>query len=135
MIRITLLDGSSQEIPREEILGLVPLTGLFRHPLLRFEAVLYTRGRVLPVTGPLPATGGKSSGPVETRPWLVLFHDHAQVVHGLPLFDDDVSLERTLELVPGPVAAAPEPESRSLEPDDEEESRLLQEMEELLKSA
>lgn len=82
MLRITLMDESTQELSRDGILGVFPCTGLFRHPQLKSDAVIYQNGRLLPVLGPLPAAGASA--------WLLLFETHAQVIKSLPEFDDDV---------------------------------------------
>ena len=91
MVRITLMDGSTQELSRDGILGVYPCEHLFRHPQLKSDAILYRNGRLLPVLGPLPE--GK-------RAWILLFETHGQVIRDLPAFDDDKS---TLSLVDAPL--------------------------------
>lgn len=80
MVRITLMDGTTQELSRDGILGVYPCEHLFRHPQLKSDAILYRNGRLLPVLGPLPE--GK-------RAWILLFETHGQVIRELPAFDDD----------------------------------------------
>ena len=81
MVRITLMDGTTQELSRDGILGVYPCEHLFRHPQLKSDAIIYKNGRLLPVLGPLPE--GK-------RAWILLFETHGQVICDLPAFDDDV---------------------------------------------
>jgi hypothetical protein len=88
MVRITLMDGSTQELSRDGILGVYPCEHLFRHPQLKSDAVIYKNGRLLPVLGPLPE--GK-------RAWILLFETHGQVIRELPAFDDDVSANSATE--------------------------------------
>lgn len=129
MIRVTLMDGSLQEVRRNEALGLVPVEGLLRHPLLVSAAIFCYQGKILPVLGPLPEKI-QNSGPCESRPWLMIFADHAQVVRGLPQFNDDIRPKKA-----APTLVSPKTPKKVEISDDEEEARLLQEMEDLLKSA
>jgi hypothetical protein len=130
MIRVTLMDGSRQEIRRDEVVGIFPFAGILSHPLLRSDGILYFRGRLIPVQGPLPDDA--TAGSVDDRPWLMVLHTHAQAIRGLPAFNDEITLGKPV-LVPAP-AEEGEPITREGSFDDEE-ARLLQEMEELLKSA
>ena len=82
MVRITLMDGTTQELSRDGILGVYPCEHLFRHPQLKSDAIIYKNGRLIPVLGPLPE--GK-------RAWILLFETHGQVIRELPAFDDDVA--------------------------------------------
>jgi len=88
MVRITLMDGSTQELSRDGILGVFPCQHLFRHSQLKSDAVVYKNGRLLPVLGPLPEGD---------RAWILLFETHGQVIRELPAFDDDAV---SLSLVP-----------------------------------
>lgn len=90
MVRITLMDGTTQELSRDGILGVFPCEHIFRHPQLKSDAIVYKNGRLLPVLGPLPE--GK-------RAWILLFETHGQVIRDLPAFDDD---RATLKLVEAP---------------------------------
>lgn len=130
MIRVTLMDGSLQEVRREEVFGLYPATALLRHPLLKSEAIFCHKGKLIPIAGPLPETLDLTL-PVNERPWLMLFAGHAQVIYGLPEFDDDISHSKTAPTL----VKASTPTLELVENTDEEEARLLEEMEELLKSA
>ena len=156
MVRITLMDGSTQEVPRKEIKGFLPLPTLFRNPHLKADALAYHGGNLVPVLGPL--ADGQGLEKFENRAWLLMMGDHAQVVRGLPAFDDD----RVLEIVPARakpaprLVAAPEPvvEIPSAEAsidvlaesapaivaaaplsEEEEESNLMKELEEMFKAA
>lgn len=86
MVRITLMDGNTQELSLDGILGVYPCDHLFRHPQLKSDAIIYENGRLLPVLGPLPE--GK-------RAWILLFETHGQVIRELPTFDDDATLAET----------------------------------------
>jgi hypothetical protein len=90
MIRLTLLDGSPFEIPREEALELLPYQGVFASPMLKspFEGLLVHRGKLVPVLGPLPAEAAPGA-PVEDRPWILLMKGCAQAVRGLPEFVEE----------------------------------------------
>lgn len=90
MVRITLMDGSTQELSRDGILGVFPCEHLFRHAQLKSDAIFYKNGRLIPVLGPLPEG---------ERAWILLFETHGQVIRELPAFDDDAA---TLSLVEAP---------------------------------
>lgn len=118
MIRITLIDGSQLEIPREEALELVP----YRHVLVSAhlkspaEGLLCHRGKLIPVLGPLPdSNDGKS---VDKRAWILLIKGCAQVIQGLPNFQE--AGEASVHEFPTSTA---------------EENEALSELDELLKSA
>jgi hypothetical protein len=123
------MDGSLQEIRRDEVEGLYPALGLLRHPLLLSEAVLCLHGKLVPVAGPL-SDSTSNDAPVEERPWILSMGTHAQVVRGLPQFNDDISLAR-----PTPITSAKASAEVTVDPLEGEEAALLQEMEELLRSA
>jgi hypothetical protein len=157
MVRITLMDGSTQEVPREEIKGFLPLPPLFRNPHLKADALAYHGGILVPVLGPIGETQGLEK--IENRAWLLMMGEHAQVVRGLPAFDDDIKLEIV------PVRAQPAPKLVAIsatEPaveiptavaiaeafaeaaphapvaaltEEEEESNLMKELEEMFKAA
>jgi hypothetical protein len=118
MIRIKLMDGGTLEIPREEAIELLPYRGVFSSALLKspLEGVLPYRGKLLPVLGPLPPSETPNL-PLEERPWLLLLRGCAQVVRGLPEFDDTIA---------GSAATAPA---------DADQERLLADIDELLKAA
>lgn len=86
MVRITLMDGSTQDLSRDGILGVFPCEHLFRHPQLKADAVVYKNGQLVPVLGPLPEGG---------RAFILLFETHGQVIRDLPAFDDDVVSEES----------------------------------------
>lgn len=117
MLRITLMDDSVIEIPREEAIELLPYGQVFATKLLKspIEAVLTYRGKIVPVLGPLPEPEEWDNS-VDERPWILLLKGCAQVVRGLPDFQD-VS------------------EVRRLPEHEEGQSELLGELEDLLKSA
>lgn len=146
MVRITLMDGSVKEVEREELRGIFPWREPLRNPHLRTDGVIYHQGFLYPVQGPL-ALEGEERGPITERAWFLLCDGYAQVIRGLPAFDDDVSLnlvpvrERvtpvtkpapSLALVAGeaPVPAA----AASGISEAEEEAQLLKELEDLLKT-
>jgi hypothetical protein len=113
MIRITLMDGSSVEMPREQAKGLLPFAGVFASPLLRapIEGVICHQGKPMPLLGPLPLS--QDDLPVNERAWILLLADHAQVIRGLPNFGAKARASET----------------------DEEEDPLLKEFETLLETA
>jgi hypothetical protein len=149
MIRITLMDGSAQEISREETRGLIAWRAPLTNPQLKAHGVIFHGGTVLPVYGPLAYD---AAGSVSERPWLLVLKDRVQVIRGLPTFDDDISLgivpERTrpaptLVKMPEPTEealltspAAPAAEASALtRSEEEEEAQVLQELEELLRAS
>lgn len=114
-----LMDGSHLEIPREEALELLPFRkNILISPHLKSpaEGLLCYRGKLVPVLGPLPEPG--AGGSVDDRPWILLMNGRAQVIQGLPDFQEGES--KTVESI------------TSLE---DEESALLSELDELLKAA
>lgn len=120
MIRIKLMDGSVLEIPREEALELLPYRGvnvsaMFKDPI---EGLLIHRGKLIPVLGPMP-TQISDNVPIEQRPWLLLLRGCAQVILGLPQFDEAVKSE----VVPFPGGT-----------ENAESGGLLQELDQLLKA-
>jgi hypothetical protein len=133
MIRIKLVDGSTKEIRREEIQGIAPLEGILSHAELRFDAIVYREDRILPVAGPIPDPRETTSS--HERFWLMLLQDHAQVILGLPRFDDDITLSALAMAPQTGKTSLPAQEQEKAEISDDEETRLLAEMEELLKSA
>lgn len=52
-----------------------------------YEGILYYKGKILPVTGPLPAVWEKSAS-YDEIPWILVCKDHARVILGLPTFDE-----------------------------------------------
>lgn len=118
MILITLMDGSQVEIPREEALELVPYKNVLRNPNLKapVDGIFCHRGKVIPVLGPLPE--GPLASSIDGRPWLLLMKGCAQAIQGLPEF---------LENAPSNVVPFTTEKS--------EESELLSELDDLLKSA
>ncbi len=129
------MDGSFQEIRREEALGIFPSTGLLQHHHLKSEAIFFQHGKIYPVLGPLPKSEDKNA-PQAERPWILLFESHGQVIKGLPTFDDDITLHlnTTPAAKENPTLTLVPPQTNEAAPEDEE-SRLLKEMEELLKGA
>ncbi len=117
-IRITLMDGTQTEVPREEALELLPYKNVFANPNLKdpVEGIFSHRGKMLPVLGPLPVA--PFAGHIDGRPWLLLMKDCAQAIQGLPEFLE----AETTEVIP-------------LHADKEEENQLLDELDELLKIA
>jgi len=87
MIRMTLIDGSTLEIAREEALELMPYRALFTSPMLKapLEGLVVYRGELIPVLGPLPPPGAASRYASE-QAWVLLMKDCAQVIRGLPEF-------------------------------------------------
>ncbi|MGZ3651724.1 MAG: hypothetical protein ACXVB9_10420 [Bdellovibrionota bacterium] len=119
MIRIKLMDGSHLEIPREEAIELFPYRGIFSSPMLKapLDGIFVHRGKIVPVLGPLPTEAPQGSS--EERPWILLMKGCAQVIRGLPEFDESIGGENVLPF------AGPQPESPG----------LLQELDDLLKGA
>lgn len=117
MIRITLMDDSLLEIPREEALELLPYCHVFTNQLLKapVEGLLPYRGKLLPVLGPLPLSGYEANS-VDDRPWILLMKGCAQVVRGLPQFEE-AAMQNVIELK------------------SQDQENLLEELDELLKSA
>jgi len=119
MIRITLMDGSQLEIPREEAVELLPYRNVFQSKLLKdpVDGLVCHRGKLVPVLGPLPEFAGAKS--VDKRAWLLLMKGCAQVVQGLPEF---LEAQDTSNVLP----------FRSVSHDDND---ALSELDELLKMA
>ncbi len=119
MIRIKLMDDSLLEIPREDVLELIPYRHVFRHSRLKspVEALLAHHGKLVPVLGPL-APDGDQTNSIDKRPWLLLMKGCAQVIRGLPEFQEAAQGE----IIPLPGS-------------EEGDSTLLDEIGELLKSA
>jgi chemotaxis signal transduction protein len=120
MIQAKLIDGSVIELAREDAFELLPFENIFRSPKLRppMEGLLCHRGRIMPVLGPMPAPEAMDKT-VNERPWLLLLKGYAQVVQGLPVFDDDAQSQQVAHLAkPQETAAA-----------------LLNELDELVKAA
>lgn len=143
MLHLTLLDGRTIEMPREEALALLPCDRLLRNPHLKADAIYCHEGRLLPVTGPLPDTftDETAENGIDQRPWLLLRSNGLQVVRGLPRFADEtkISLSPTSEapvaqvlVMPTRIAPANPPAPAS---EADEEARLLAELEDLLESA
>ncbi len=138
MLKVKLTDGSEIEVPREEVHSILPLSKMLRHPHLSSTGLFYHCGKVVPVAGPLDeeACATSETLPAEKKPWILFLGNHAYVISGFPIFDDDVRLtkkpvEKT-NVVELPVIEKPmEEDSMELS----EEERVLKEMEELLKSA
>ncbi|RZA00006.1 MAG: hypothetical protein EOP11_18800 [Proteobacteria bacterium] len=155
MIRITLMDGTTQELPRESVRGVAPWRAPLQNPRLKSDGVIFYGGTLLPVQGPFAE---QTSGKVNDRAWFLILEKSVQVIRGLPTFEDDISLN----LVPEPkrnakppvlvavtaeedffeaeaaFTAAPEakpisaPAART---EEEEEAQVLQELEDLLRTA
>src|SRR4051812_21295580 len=89
MIRITLMDGSLQEIPREEALEILTYRHVLQNKFLKapIEGLIVHRGKVIPVMGPLPQPGDETNE-FEIRPWILLTKDRAQVILGMPDFQE-----------------------------------------------
>ena len=112
------MDGGTLEIPREEALEFLPYRSVMVSPLLKspIEALFTYRGKILPLLGPLPAEDDNQL-PLETRPWVLVLKGCAQVVRGLPEFEESIA-------------------SRPADPETPTENDgLLQELDQLLKSA
>gem|GEM_PF-7123968 len=86
MIRITLMDGSQLEIPREEAIELLPYQNVLRSSHFKdpVDGLVCHRGKMVPVLGPMPELVDVKS--IDKRPWLLLMKGCAQVVQGLPDF-------------------------------------------------
>jgi hypothetical protein len=155
MIRITLMDGSTQELPRETVRGVAPWRAPLQNPRLKSDGVIFYGGTLLPVQGPFTE---QPSGKVNDRAWFLILEKSVQVIRGLPTFDDDFALN----LVPEPkrpakapvlVAVAAEEDYFEAEnpfipaaeakpilvpaarTEEEEEAQVLQELEDLLRTA
>lgn len=117
-IRITLMDGNQIDIPREEALELLPYRHVLSNPNLKspVDGVFCHRGKVVPVLGPLPVEPFAKS--IDGRPWLLLMKGCAQAIQGLPEFE---------ERAPSNVVP--------LRAEQDEESQLLDELDDLLKTA
>lgn len=118
------MDGRTVEIPRDLVLGIFPAAALFRHPLLKHQAVFCHQGKIYPLEGPV-ASGADT--------WLLVTATHGHLIKGLPRFDDDPALAPDASLTLAP--AAPSVGTTEQDFDSDEEARLFKEMEELLKSA
>ena len=55
-----------------------------------YEGILYYKGHILPVTGPVPSVWEKSAD-YDNTPWILVCKDHARVILGLPYFEDAAS--------------------------------------------
>jgi hypothetical protein len=149
MISITLLDGSTKEVSREEVRGVFAWRAPLTNPQLKSDGVIYHGGKLLPVFGP-PAEA--SIGGVDERAWLLVCEKHVQVIRGLPTFSDDIELNIVPELKrAAPIfLAAPAEEHAILSAEaatrestvsapgrseEEEEAQVLQELEELLRAS
>lgn len=119
MIRITLMDGSQLEIPREEAVELLPYRNVFRSELLKdpVDGLVCHRGKLVPVLGPLPEFADAKS--VDKKAWLLMMKGCAQVVQGLPEF---LEAQQTSNVLP----------FRSMSHDN---SDALSELDDLLKTA
>jgi chemotaxis signal transduction protein len=120
MVRLTLMDGSLLEIQREEALEILPYGHVFSGPMLKdpIEGLFIYRGKVIPVLGPLPKSVDLTV-PAEERPWILLLKGCAQVIRGMPEFEE----------------AAPSNVIPLTNGSGEESSDLLEELDLLLKSA
>jgi len=87
MIRVSLIDGSTLEVPRTDALELLPYRHVFTGRNLKapVEGLMSHRGKLVPVLGPLPLPT-EAYLPVDKRPWILLLQDCAQVIQGLPEF-------------------------------------------------
>ena len=146
MVRITLLDGTKQDIPRTELKRLKPFRPLLKNPRLKSDGLVYEGGRLYPVHGPLPEASDFER-PHAEQPWLLFAENSVRVVRGLPTFSDDTALnivpvraaassaaKPAAEAPAAPRAvAAPHPAPALSE--EEEELQLMQELEDLLKAA
>lgn len=74
-------DGKSLQAEEAEGQLLLPYAHVLSHPMIHEGAVVYFKGKVWPVKGPLP--------PKEhfALAWLLFMHDHFQVINGLPHFE------------------------------------------------
>ncbi len=83
------MDGSRLEIPREEAVELIPYRHVFTSPHLQapIEGLICHRGNLIAILGPLPPTGFPT-GSVDACPWILLLRNGAQVVLGLPIFEE-----------------------------------------------
>lgn len=124
------MDGSQQEIERSEANAVVAYRNVFQSPCLQapVEGVVCHRGKLVPVFGPMPRESHMAN-PAETRPWLLLMKDHAQVIQGFPRFPEDAIAEDS------PPQLMPLTETKTDHEEMQEEDALLAEIEELLKSA
>lgn len=125
MIRITLMDGTQLEIPREEALELLPYQNVFRNPNLKapVDGLFSYRGKLTPVLGPLPA--GHVATSLDGRPWLLLMKGCAQAIQGLPDFvEAEASASTPTNVIPFETQAGKD-----------EEKELLSELDDLLKTA
>lgn len=145
MMRITLMDGSTQEISRENVRGLFAWRAPLTNPRFKSDGVIFHDGSLLPVRGPLANSAG--TGSVHERAWLLVCDKHVQIIRGLPAFDDEVSLGIVPEVkrsvatpvvakaIPMAMAVAPTGPAPSLRSEEEEEAQVLQELEDLLRAA
>jgi hypothetical protein len=87
MIRITLMDGSSKDIPRAEVREILPLPILFSSPHLKkpFSALFSRCGKAIPVEGLLP----KKLTDADKKIWMLLCESKAYVISALPVFLED----------------------------------------------
>lgn len=130
------MDGDTREIPREDVVGIYPAHGLLRHPALRDAAIFCFGGKIYPVTGPVGEN--TPSGAFADRPWILLFSDHAEMIRGLPSFEDEIDLHPALAdtlAFPKALVAETFPSSLAEDETSEEEAQLLAEVEALLKTA
>lgn len=138
MLKVKLTDGSELEVQREEVHSILPLSKMLRHPHLNSTGLFYHCGKVVPVAGPFEeeAFASNEALPAEKRSWILFLGNHAYVISGFPIFDDDVKLSK-VRTEKTNVVELPVAESTVIETsmDISEEERVLKEMEELLKSA
>lgn len=131
MVRITLIDGSTQEIARDKARQVLPLPKLLRSPVLKkgISAVFCHRGKLVPVFGPID--GARADD------WLLLLDEGACLIRGLPVFPEDAQSAAPVlaSATAGPAVAAVPPPAPEAEPTDEELDAELAEIEQMLKSA
>lgn len=85
------------EFSRELVRALLPLQPILRTNCLKdpVTGILYYRGEIFPVIGPLDLN-------VTEDIWILLAHDHARMIYGMPEFPEDMKeqSETKLNLVP-----------------------------------
>lgn len=89
MIRITLMDGTVEEIARADARALVPYSHVFTSPFLRepIAGVFCYGTEPRPLVGPLPREGE------EKNAWILVLGDHGQVIRGYPEFLSGAKVE------------------------------------------
>lgn len=84
-IRIRTCTEETLTVSAANAKEIIPYQSIMASPHIKkpYCGLLYYRGDVIPVTGPLPSVWEKSTS-YDAVPWIIVFKDHARVILGLP---------------------------------------------------